>query len=189
MFGHRLFPGKTNWCIRLYISRRPRESTMRTKAVRERKNRTGWVRCSSDSSVFARAPAGLADHHATRRRPSIALSTNVRQTKDTYSIIVVQPSARLHTVAQRRDGTCLHSSKSRSNSSQVMTWSLSLPPFVNRRVLVPRTLLVWRLFTAAILRARANTDESLEHLTHPVRFFLSRTAFVLMVDSRGRRLI
>src|SRR2546425_1185900 len=55
MFGHRLFPGKTNWCIRLYISRRPRESTMRTKAVRERKNRTGWVRCSSDSSVFARA--------------------------------------------------------------------------------------------------------------------------------------
>ncbi len=46
--------------------------------------------------------------------------------------------------------------RDRSNSSQVMTWSFSLPPFVNRSVFVPRTLLGWRPFTAAICRAYSN---------------------------------
>src|SRR5712691_354766 len=97
MFGHRLFPGKTNWCIRLYISRRPRESTMRTKAARERKNRTLAGR-SPRANLTYLVGAGLAPWIVTRlpADPPSALSTSVRQTKDTYSIVVVQPSARLH---------------------------------------------------------------------------------------------
>jgi hypothetical protein len=55
----------------------------------------------------------------------------------------------------------------RTNSSQVMTWSFSLPPFVKRSVLVPTTLLGWSPFTDAISRAYSNEISLSAGMFHP----------------------
>src|SRR2546430_13323786 len=103
MFGHRLFPGKTNWCIRRYISRRPRKSTMRTKVIHARKNRTGWPKSAGESSrtLLRAGPASRTLTRPRRDPPSLCQQTSDKR----KTLIALLSYSRQHaSIWWRNDG-------------------------------------------------------------------------------------